>query len=287
MSLAVFGLAGRILLLGIERIVVKRLGEGADAFSAAFLFFWIGGVLLLPFVGLDVQAGALSDLSFAPWTLVTGAIYAVAFTCYVKSLSEGEASLVSPLYNFNIFFLALMAWFFLGEPLSAFKFAGLCLLVYGSSFLVRRESVLKALGALLEDRACRFMMLASFLIAVGRIIDKTLMTSAPPITYSCLLYWVISAYLLLYVNLRGRGREPWRLLRARPWDALAGGAINGYSYLFLLFAMTGIDVSVAEPASMLGLVVTMFLSKWLLHETIGRRLVGAGVMIVGSWLLFL
>ena len=234
MSLAGFGLAGRILLLGVERIVVKRLGQGADAFSAAFLFFWLGGVLLLPLVPWELWGEPLPPGRIVLGALASGAFYSVAFVCYVRSLSEGEASLVSPLYNFNVFFLALIAWAFLGEPLSASKLAGLALLVYGSSWLNRRDSVWRSLAALLTDRACRYMIVASVLIAVGRVIDKSLVAQAPPVTYVCLLYWIISGYILVYALLRRNAGDILHLLRARPGMALAGGAINGYSYLCLL-----------------------------------------------------
>ncbi|MFW6324828.1 MAG: EamA family transporter, partial [Desulfovibrionales bacterium] len=87
----------------------------------------------------------------------------------------------------------------------------------------------------------------------------------------------------------GKGRLPalFALVQARPGLSLLSGAINGFSYLFLLVALQHIEVSVAEPASMLGMVVTVLLSGWIFKEKILDRLVGVLVMIAGTWLLFL
>jgi transporter family protein len=54
---------------------------------------------------------------------------------------------------------------------------------------------------------------------------------------------------------------------------------------FMLFAFTKIDVSVAEPASMLGMIATVILARLVFREKIGRRLVAVIVMIAGAWLL--
>ena len=41
-------LAGRILLLGTERVLVKKLGTGADSASATFIFMGLANFFLLP-----------------------------------------------------------------------------------------------------------------------------------------------------------------------------------------------------------------------------------------------
>jgi len=44
-------------------------------------------------------------------------------------------------------------------------------------------------------------------------------------------------------------------------------------------------VSVAEPISMLGMIVTVILARLILKERVGRRLVAVIVMIAGAWFL--
>lgn len=281
MQLALTALAGRITLLGVERIVVKQLGLSGDSLSATFLFFAFGALPLLPF------AVAFDTVRFAyiPIACLSSLFYAVAFVCYVTALRLGEASLVSPLYNFNIFFLALMAGIFLGEPFTGSKLLALVLLVYGASFLNRQHTIWASLGALLKDRACQIMIAGSMLIAVGRVIDTAAMHTASPLGYAFVLYTCISLYLWLCILWRGEWDNVVRLLRNAPRLSVLSGAINGFSYLFLLIALTRIDVSIAEPVSMLGMVVTLLLARWLLQEPIRERLIGVAIMIAAAWLL--
>ncbi|MFP4168621.1 MAG: EamA family transporter [Desulfonatronovibrionaceae bacterium] len=281
MTLAYLALVGRILLLGVERIVVKKMGSGSDCMSAAFLFFFIGAFFVFPFTFLEDAAW----LEMVPRTLSSGVFYSLAFILYVKSLSLGEASLVSPLYNFNVFFLALLAAFFLDENLGIQKILALILLVYGASFLHRGRHAWESLCFLWKDKACIYMMAASLLIAAGRVIDKAGMASFKPVTYCCVLYFCISLYIFLYIAVRQKTGEIGLLLRTKPGVTTASGMINGFSYLFLLFALTGLDVSVAEPLSMLGILVTLVLSSIVFREKIGFRLIGASIMIAGAWIL--
>jgi transporter family protein len=285
-ALPVLALAARIILLGFERIVVKRLGTNVDPFAPTFLFFALGAVLLLPFVpwNLPPEQWKAMTVSFG-----AGIIYAAAFTCYVHSLSMGEASLVSPLYNSNVLFLALLAFLFLGEPLTITKLGGLSLLVYGASHLNPQGSFLKSVKAILTDPACRFMVLASLLIACGRVVDAHVVSAArlniDPIAYCFVLYSVIAMYVLIALLVRRRTGDIVTLMKKRPVAATIAGGINGYSYLFLLVAMTRIDVSIAEPASMLSVLVTLVLARKAFGEQISKRLVAAAIMLVGAWLL--
>jgi transporter family protein len=286
-SLPVLALFGRVITLGVERIIVKKMGTNADSFCSTFLFFFLGALFLLPFVPMEGP----TTWVFVPKAMASGLFYSVAFVCYVRSLSLEEASLVSPLYNFNIFFLAIMAFVWVGEPLSVYKCLGLVLLVYGASHLNRpdhmRSTFFCSMRALFHNRGCQFMIAASLLIAVGRVIDKSNIQNAPPVTYCFFLYLIIAAYVCIYVLLQGHLRGIFRLFRERPWTSMASGAINAYSYLFLLLAITEIDVSVAEPISMLGMVVTLFLSKWFLGENIRRRWFGVLLMVCGASVMFI
>lgn len=283
------GLAGRILLLGVERIAVKRLGQASDAVSGAFVFFALGAVVLAPFTLMEPQGvrDFVVGNAFAG-ALAAGLFYAAAFICYVKSLAEGEVSLTAPLYNFNIVFLAVLAALFASEPLTWSKAGGLALMLFGVSLLKREGNPLRSLLAVFRDAACRYMAAASLFIAVGRVIDKSMIQSirgVEPVVYAFFLYAVISVYIFLYAVYSGRVVGIYAVLRNHFGLSLLCGVVNGISYLLLLIALLSIQVSVAEPVSMLGLLVTMVLARYVLGERVGPRLPGAVVMLCGAWLL--
>ncbi|MFC1554643.1 EamA family transporter [candidate division KSB1 bacterium] len=283
MIIAYSALLGRIILLGIERILVKKLGEKSDPISTSILFLGLATIFLLPFA-------LTQEIRYYPnlWmTFLSGLVYAVAFYFYVRSLSEGEASLVSPLYNYNVFFLIIISSFFLDEPITYFKLIGTVLLVYGLSFLNKQSNFLRSVKAVLYDKPCRMMILCSMLVAVGRVIDGFIVRETPPLLYAFLVSMVLCLYLISYALFTGSLSIVVKTFKRHPLLSLSSGAVNAYSYLLLLVSFTYLEVSIAEPASMLSMIVTIILAKFVFKEKIMDRMLGAVIMLIGVWLLFM
>jgi len=292
-ALGALALGGRIALLGAERIVVKRLGARSSGVAPAFLFFLVATAFLTPL------------LAFVPlpdngrWLLTVaanGLVYSGAFILYVAALSAGDASFVSPFYNFNVLFLLLLASVFLGEAFTLAKLGGITLLVAGSWLLARGsgfpsgggggQAGSSPAGTGPDNRRAGLMMIGcSLLMAVGRTVDTAQVRSVGSVVYACAIYGGITLWLGLFVVVSGRAGEAVRLARERPWTALAAGAINAFSYLLLLVTLGSMEVSVAEPASMLSLLVTLALAGLVFRERIGRRILPTLLMIAGSWML--
>ena len=281
---AYLALAGRIILLGYEKILVKQLGEDTESESATLLYFFISTIFFMPCM---LWAPQPLNYNFVIYSAASSAIYCLAFLLYVRSLSIGEVSLVSPLYNFNVFFLLLLTAFFLGEKITLLKITGLSVLLYGASFLSRQSGIISSLKAMFKNQACVLMIICSFFMAIGRTIDGFVLKTTDPLVYGFSIYLFMTVFLFFYILYKKKLDKSISLFMSRKSITLKAGAVNAYTYLFLLYAIAKIDVSVAEPASMLSMVVTVFLSKFLLNEDISGRLTGVLIMIAGAWALFL
>ncbi len=281
---AYLSLLGRIILLGYEKIIVKKLGTFNDSKVISFLFFFVAVFFLLPFIFLDKIP---NDFEFSKYGLLSGFIYSISFILYVKSLSLGEASLVGPLYNFNVFFLLILTSIFLKESFTLKKVLGLSLLVYGASFLDKKGSFLSSLKFLFKRREALLMISSSFLVSLGRTVDGFVVERVSPIFYCFFLYFVISVFQLIYIVFGGKLKEVFKVLKENTYLVLIASAINAYSYLFLLFAFRYIDVSIAEPLSMLSMILTVIFAHYIFKEKIGTRVIGVIIMILGSYILFL
>lgn len=284
MLLAYLALAARIFLLGYEKILVKKMGEGSQNAAATFLYFTTSTVFILPLI---VFSRPVENLTSVLFVAASSFIYCIAFLFYVKSISMGEVSLVSPLYNFNVLFLVGLTAVFLGEKITFLKIAGILILLYGTSYLNRQGGVLTSLKAMFTDRACFYMLVCSFFMAIGRTIDGFFIRQFDPLMYAVLIYLFMSLFLLVNVLLNKQLKAAYDLYKARKSVTLTAGAVNAYTYLLLLYAITKIDVSVAEPASMLSMVVTVILSHFILKENIKGRLTGVLIIITGAWVLFI
>ncbi|MCS7202569.1 MAG: DMT family transporter [Dictyoglomus sp.] len=281
---AYLSILGRIILLGYEKIVVKRLGTYNDSKVISFLFFFIAVFFLFPFIFLD---SIPKNFEFSKYGLLSGFIYSISFILYVKSLSLGEASLVGPLYNFNVFFLLILTSIFLKESLTLPKILGLFLLVYGASYLEKKGSFLSSLKLLFKRKETLLMISSSFLVSVGRTIDGFVVEKVSPLFYCFFLYFIISIFQFFYILWEKKLKEIFRVLKENTNLVLIASAINAYSYLLLLFAFRYIDVSIAEPLSMLSMILTVILAHYIFKEKIGTRLLGVFIMILGSYILFL
>lgn len=283
--LAYLALLGRILLLGYEKIALKQLSND-QAEETTVLYF----VLALPFlIPLLFLCELPSNYNFLPFIAICSLIYAIAFSWFVKALTYGEASQVSPLYDFNLFFVAILSWVFLDELLTISKIFGLILLIIGSSFLDRQHNLKYAIMSVFKNQACRYMIGCSFLVAIGRIVDGILLKQVKldPILYTFFLYFGISFWIFLKACLNHKLASTKILFQQHTKISLIVGMINAYAYCLLAYAFTQIDISIAQALSMLSMIVTMILARFILQEEIGRRSIGAVLMLSGAWIILL
>lgn len=293
-SLALVALGARVLLLGYERIITKELTQGRTSVGAAFLFFSIGAVLWSPaLLWTGLPEGRVALVALAGSTL-----YAVAFMLYVGALARSEASIVGPLYHTAILVVMLLAFVLLDEGVTPVRVTGGVLLLYGASLLRRTDrplAILASYGALLRDRGAVMMVVGSVFLGMGRIVDKWVISGfsteldgvAPTLAYGLVQNVFIALWMFATLLALGQLRATGALFRERTGRAIGAGAVNFTAYVFLLVAFTGIDVSVAEPASALSMLVTILLAGLLLGEPWKERLPGGIVMVAGAWLLFL
>lgn len=276
----IWALAGRIVLLGFERVVVKQLGRQRGSVEATLLFFGLGALFLVPFA-----PDALRRAPALVPVLPTGLIYAVGFVLYVRALSRGQVSLVAPLASFNVVFLALLAVPLAGEQIDAARGAGLVLMFLGTALLEGGRDLARGWRRVWSHPGARDMVVSALLIAAGRVVDKRFSVDLPPLSYAWAIYTVISLVLLGYLAVGGRVAAAGSLLRERPVPAVVAGLINAYAYVLLLAAIRTINVSVAEPASNLSMLLAVLLGGWVYREPVARRLPAAVIMALAAWLL--
>ncbi|MHB8758444.1 MAG: EamA family transporter [Bacillota bacterium] len=314
MALSYLALLGRIILLGFERVFVKRLGEGRGSVETTFVFFGLAALYLLPVAAVF---GPPSP-AFLRYAVPSGVIYSLAFVFYVKSLTTGEVSVVSPLVNLNSLFLLALAAAFRGERFTPLKLAGTLAIIVGAALLQapgepRRRGGRNGRGGGRDSRGGRsgggrdsrggrsgggrgFIALIHYppalamaayaaLLAVTRIIDRGGIGVVSPATYALTIYSIIALCLGVYLAVRGRLGKAWALFVDRPVLALLAGVVNAYSYLLLMYAFVGLPLSVAEPVSSLSLFVTAYLGAVMFGEKVRGRLVPSALVVLGSWLL--
>jgi uncharacterized membrane protein len=251
--------------------------------SATFLFFIFGALILTPMAILI----PIKNIIFLLPCYGSSLLYTVYSYSFVTSLATGETSLVTPIYSLNGLILIIFSFIFLSESLTLTKIIGVILMVIGVSLLKDVKNPFYSVRYIISDIPSRLMFLAVTSQCLGRIIDKYYLPNAHPITYSTILYFFIAFNLLVILLIRGKTKFILKVFNKKPGLSITSGLINGFSYLFLLYAMQQIDLSLAEPLTNLSLVLTLLFSLLFFKENIIEKIPGSILILLGGWFLYL
>jgi len=275
-------LTGRILLLGYERIAFKKAGREKNSMVSTFLLFFIPTFLLLPILFYYSW-----DFIVILYAFPSSVIYTAAFLIYIYVLSNYEVSLIVPFYNFNVFFLLILSILFLEDTFNTLKIIGIFMLFLGTTFLNKEARLLDSLKAVYDNRGCQLMIIVSMLMAVGRVIDTFLIRTFNPGEYSIALYFLISLDIFIIILFTKKVKDIIPTFKSRYKEFLIGSGTNAFSYLFLLIALTEMELSIAEPLSMLSIILSIIFSYLFFKEKIKDRLIGGIIMSIGAVLLII
>ncbi|MFX0124493.1 MAG: EamA family transporter [Candidatus Hodarchaeota archaeon] len=281
--IAYFALLLRIFLLGAERIFLKQLEE-YDSLIVSAIFFLTGSLFLLPIflvIPTNTLLTGLEDLKLA---FISSIVYTFGFFAYVKALSEEDASLIAPLYNSSLLWLLALSIIFLDENIGVFRVLGGILMFIGVFFLYPGR-ITEKIHKIRESKASLLMIGGSFFLALGRTIDTYAIRTIDSRVYAFSILFFAGLFFLLIAIFTKRYNDGLLALKNDLKTVICAGFANGWAYVMLLIAIIGLEVTVAEPASLLSVFITAILAKIILKEEIKERLLGMSLMVLGAILL--
>jgi len=122
MSLASFGLVSVAVLLGVAAQLLLKAGTNA---VGRFDF------------SLDNAVPVGLQLALEPRILGGTGCYALSLVLWVMALSRTEVSVMYPMVSIGFALNALLAWWLLGEALSAQRIAGIAVIMVGVVLVAR------------------------------------------------------------------------------------------------------------------------------------------------------
>ena len=278
----------RILLLGTERIFLtaEKLGK-YDSIVVASMFFFAATITLIPgLILVSNTAYVITDLIPLKYSLFSSLFYSVGFYTYVKALSMEDASLIAPLYNSSLLWLFILSSIFLPNSLTITRIFG-GILIFTGFFFLYSGSLEEKIRKISESKASLLMIGGSMFLAIGRTIDAYAIPQTNEILYAILMNFFVGFYLFILVVLTGKVNKIKEIFTSEKLNLIYAGICNGWAYLFLLVAILYLQVTIAEPASLLSVFVTAYLAKKYLGEQVRERIPGIIIILIGSILLFL
>lgn len=289
------------------------IGKG-EAFSILSALAWAIGVILykrlgerLPPLALNLRKNALVLAALLPLLLAvhgfglpalepnevaiclaSGLIgIGLADTLYFRALNEVGAARMGIVGNFFSPFVIVLAFFFLGERLSAVQLAGFALVTAG--VLVIGAARGPAVDAAALRRGLATGVLAVLLMAIAVVMVKRVLEYADLLWVSTIRLLGGVAGMLAIGAVIGGARAPVPLDR-RGWAMLLVGALVG-QLLSMLLWLGGYKYTSASVAAVLNETASVFivLLAWLfLGERINRRkAAGIGCTLGGVVLMLM
>lgn len=297
-------LAARVIGMGLERPLVKRLSHGRDATAATVLYVGLGELMFLIVLALqalgrpDLCAGMLSWL---PLALVPSLLNAACFFSFIRAMRIGEVSLLTPLFAVSfivIYALDVAAGY---APLSAAPLAGVLLVTLGVVLLTpgpEQPASSKAAWRrfdprwLLRQPGALLMLVNALAFAGARYFDKTLAPEAEPVLYALTVNapTVLIGLVLLALGGRRGGAGLGglaALLRERWATALTLTVFGQGAFLMLLYALDYFPPSVVEPVTQLGVFIAIALGGLWFGERVRARWLPGALVVCGAALLLI
>ncbi len=276
-------LATAILTAGREAII-KRATRSVDGAVLMAGMTAVAAAVLLPFA---LASATVPARAFWPALVVSGGINAVAALLLPYALRRSDLSLVSPLQSFTPAFMLVTAPLILGERPSTQGLAGVVAIVCGAWLLnapVRGKGVLSPLAALGRDPGARATLGIAFLYSISATVDKVGVRASSP------LLWAAAVSLFVAAALTPAAlRATRRRTGIRPGAAIAtGGLALGLAGAAQMTALTMAQAAYVIGVKRTSVVFGVLFGGLLFGERgLGRRLAGAGVMLIGVLLITL
>ncbi len=254
---------GAMVCYGCADLLYKRAADNgiqAHQFLMAQAWFYAPAIWLYAFA-----SGTLEYTRAAWWGAVAGLCVYAALYNFARSLRDGAVSINAPIFRLNFVLTSALAIALLGEPLTAFKFAGLAaalaavwLLLGGAArgARARAGSVARALAA---TGALGFANFAYKLGVTGGASPATLLTAQAVV------------FVALATAVGWRVDRSFAPARAAWLTAAAAALMLLFAFLWLLEGLRRGEASVLVPVSQMGFVVTAASGVAFLREPLTRR----------------
>jgi drug/metabolite transporter (DMT)-like permease len=255
-----------MMLLGLVDLVYRR---GAAAGVEAHRFLMVQAWCFTPAVVLlGLVTGTLAPGRTMLWGMGAGLFVFVALYHFARSLKSGSVSVVAPIFRLSFTVTALLAVLLLGEPLTAYKLAGLALALAAVWLLLGAEAgAVPAAGA--ARRALLQAVIAMAAMGVANFFYKMgALTGGSPASF---ISGQAATFLPLATVFAWRVDGGLRTTRAAWVHAGTAAGLFLVALVLLFESLERGEASVLVPITQMGFVVTAAFGIAFLREPFTLR----------------
>lgn len=251
--------------------------------GVVLLFSWV----MVFAAGAQFGLAAISGKTLL-FLVLSGLATGVSWLCYFRALQLGDVNKVTPIDKLSTILTMLLAFLFLGEPITYLK-AGAMLLIGGGTYLMIQKK--ESAGADISHKkhslawmfyaigAAVFASLTSILGKVGiEGVDSTLGTAIRTVVV-LIMAWIVVFVTGKQKTIQTIDKKSWLFL-------LLSGFATGGSWLCYYRALQTGPASVVVPIDKLSILVTIAFSGLVLKEKLTVK-AGIGLVLITAGTLLL
>lgn len=281
----IFYALGSAFFAGITAILAKAGLQKVDSYVATALrtgvvlvFAWLMA-LIAGSIGTIVTLSGRTLLFLALSGLATGA----SWLCYFRALQMGDVNKVIPIDKSSTILTMILAFLFLGEPLTLGMIGGIAVLGVGTLLMIqRKESDAKdAQGGWMV-----YAVLSAVFAALTAILGKIGIENVESNLGTALRTIVVLIMAWLIVFIQGKQRDI-AAIDGRSWRfILLSGLATGLSWLCYYRALQEGPASVVVPIDKLSILFSVALAWVFFKEKLSAKaLLGLALVVAGTLLL--
>lgn len=270
-----------MLCWGFGDFLIQKSTRKVGDIEALFFVTAFGAIVLLPFVYQNLWAlfASSSDTLLILGVLCVVLLLAALFD--FEALRIGKLAIVEPIWSFEVPVAALLAFFILGERVTAFQTFLIAALLVGLALVsLKKKFHLKHLllerGTLLALLGAVFMGTANFFMGWGARVSDPIMANFVTDVF-------IAAVTGLILLKCGRVREIIRDMNSNRSVLLQMSVADKTAWVAFAFAMTLAPIGIAVALSESYIIIAVLLGLAVNRERIaGHQKVGLVTAIVAA-----
>lgn len=279
---------GSAFFAGITAILAKIGIQNVNSTLATairtivVLFFsW----LMVFVAGSQSEIWALSGHTLL-FLVLSGLSTGASWLCYFRALQLGDVNKVAPIDKSSTVLTILLAFLFLGEPVSFPQIIGILGIGIGTLLMISKQEVEKSQPdskqwLLFAVLSAVFASLTSIFGKIGvEQVESNLGTAIRTVVV------LVMAWLMVFITGEQKGL---RKISRKSWIFLfLSGITTGLSWLCYYRALQDGPASVVVPVDKLSILVTVVFSTLILKEKLGRSaLIGLALILIGTGAMLL
>lgn len=281
---------GSAVFAGLTAILTKIGVKNTDSTLATAIrttvvlaFSW----LLVLLIGSHTGLAALQPKTWL-FLCLSGAATGLSWLCYCKALQLGDVNKVTPIDKSSTLLTMLIAFLWLGEPVTGWKLAGMAAIAVGTAAMLTPPSAVPHAPSTPagNKRWLLYAVLSAVFASLTSILGKIGIQGVESNLGTAIRTLVVFVIAWLLVFAGGKQRQLGAIDRRSWLFLLLSGTTTGLSWLCYYRALQDGPASAVAPIDKLSILVTVaFAAVWLKERLSKKAAIGLALLTGGTLLL--